>query len=266
MRAVATLLVAGALTAATGQAFSRHDQTKPPPARQAGREAPVPFTVGETLTYDVSWSSFVVAGTASARVLEKKPSFDSTAYYIVVEGRPVPLVARLYNLYYKMDTLLDGATLLSQRGSLYSEEGSSRTLDATRFDRERRRAFFERQAATSGKEEFAIPAGTQDGLALLYALRSRAFKASERFSVPVADGGSLYTIDVQLGALEAVKVPAGQYTAWNMRVGITDAQGQAVWKNNEVWISNDARRLPVRMQAELPVGHFVLTLRELSPR
>jgi hypothetical protein len=51
-----------------------------------------------------------------------------------------------------------------------------------------------------------------------------------------------------------------------MKVGITDAQGQPVWKNNEVWISNDARRLPVKLQAELPVGHFVLVLRDISPR
>jgi hypothetical protein len=266
MRSVAaTLLVAAALSGETERALSSSGQTRPPAARRTARDAAVPFAVGETLNYDVSWSSFVIAGTATSRVVEKKPSFNATAYYIVVEGRPVPLVARLYNLYYKMDTLLDSASLLSQRGSLYSEEGTSRTLDATRFDRQARRAFFERQATTTDRVDFAIPPGAQDGLAVLYALRARAFKSGEKFSVPVADGGALYTIDVQVGGLEPVRVPAGQYTAWNMRVGITDAKGQPVWKNNEVWISNDPRRLPVKMQAELPVGHFVLTLRELSP-
>ena len=209
-----------------------------------GKEAAVPFSVGETLTYDVSWSSFLVAGTATVRVVEKKPSVNSSAYYIVVEGRPVPLVARLYKLYYKMDTLLDSVTLLSQRGSLYSEEGGSRTLArpgsigqragrSTNGNRKRRRRLITP----------SLP-GTQDGLAVLYALRGRAFKTGESFSIPVADGGALYTVQVQVGALEPVQVPAGQFTAWNMKVGITDAQNQPVWKNNEVWISNDARRLP----------------------
>ena len=235
--------------------------------RAAPRKEPaVPFSVGETLTYDVSWSSFIVAGTATVRVAEKKPSFNSTAYYIVVEGRPVPLVAKLYNLYYKMDTLLDSVTLLSQRGSLYSEEGTGRTLGATRFDRTARRAFYERQQDTTEKVDYAVPAGTQDGLAVLYALRGRVFKAGEAFDIPVADGGSLYTVRVQVGTLGPVQVPVGQFTAWNLKVGITDAQSQPVWKNNEVWISNDARGLPVKLQAELPVGHFVLTLREISPR
>ncbi len=30
-----------------------------------------------------------------------------------------------------------------------------------------------------------------------------------------------------------------------------------------VWISTDARRLPVRLQADLPVGNFNLVLREV---
>ena len=230
------------------------------------REATVPFGVGETLTYDVSWSSFLVAGTATVRVVEKKPSLNSTAYSIVVEGRPVPLVARLYSLYYKMDTLLDSVTLLSQRGSLYSEEGTGRTLGTTRFDRDARRAFYEWQQETTEKVDYPIPEGTQDGLAVLYTLRGRGLKTGEQFSVPVADGGSLYTIHVQVGALEPVRTPAGQFSAWNMKVGIIDAQSQPVWKNNEIWISNDARRLPVKLQAELPVGHFVLTLRDITPR
>jgi hypothetical protein len=275
MRLVVATVLAVAMLAPTSASQQAPSTSREPqgragrsPATRGGqaREAAVPFNVGETLTYDVSWSSFLVAGTATSRIVEKKPSFNRTAYYIVVEGRPVPLVARLYNLYYKMDTLLDSVTLLSQRGSLYSEEGTGRTLGETRFDRDARRAFYERQQETTEKVDYPIPAGTQDGLAVLYALRGRVFKTGEQFSVPVADGGALYTIHVQVGALEPVQVPAGQFSASNMKVGITDAQGQPVWKNNEVWISNDARRLPVKMQAELPVGHFVLTLRDISPR
>src|ERR1043165_7972808 len=67
--------------------------TRPaPPAR----EASVPFQVGETLTFDVSWSQFLTAGTATARVVEKTSVAGSTAYNIIADGRPVPLVARFY--------------------------------------------------------------------------------------------------------------------------------------------------------------------------
>jgi hypothetical protein len=107
-------------------------------------DSTVPFKVGETLTFDVSWSGFVVAGTAVASVRERRPSAaNASAYYIVAEGRPLPLIARLYSIYYKMDTLLDTATLLPQEGSLYSEEGKRQRMGTTRYDRTARKAFFE---------------------------------------------------------------------------------------------------------------------------
>jgi hypothetical protein len=256
------LLLCGA--AALPAQTSRGAQPKPAQP-SAARDKPVPFAVGESLTYDVSWSSFVVAGSANVRVVEKTLAAP-TAYSIVVEGRPVPLVARLYNLYYKMETLVDSATLLSQRGSLYSEEGTGKTQDVTRFDRSARRAFFERKAEAVEKAEIPIPPDAQDGLAVLYAIRARPLKPGERFTIPVADSGGLYTIQVDVGAPEPVTVPVGQFTAWNLKVAIRDAGGQPVWRNNQAWISTDARRLPVKLQAELPVGHFVLVLKNADVR
>lgn len=255
-----------AKTAALGLAVLA--SLSPPPSLLAQRavvpgEVAVPFKVGETLTYDVSWSSFLVAGTATARVVEQRTSPPGTAYAIVVDGRPVSLVARLYNLYYKMDTLVDSVTLLSHGSSLYSEEGAGKATVTTRFDRTARRAFFERQSDTIEKGDIAIPSGTQDGLAVLYALRGRTFRTGERYATPVADSGAMYTVQVEAAAPGPVKVPAGEFTAWNLKGAISDAQGQPVWKDIAVWISNDARRLPVKLQAELPVGTFVLALKEV---
>lgn len=226
--------------------------------RGASPQAPVPFNVGEVLAYDVSWSAVLVAGTATARVVDNR----AEAYSIVVEGRPVPMVARLYNLYYRMDSLLNSRSLLSERGTLYSEEGSDKTTGTTRFDRAARRAFYERMAETTTKTDFSIPAATQDGLAAFYTIRARAFKSGERFTVPVSDSGGVYSVQIDVAQPETVRVPVGELSAWNLKIGITDAQGQPVWKNIALWISNDARRLPVKMQAELPVGSFVLALRE----
>jgi hypothetical protein len=268
MRFAATATAIG-LTAWVSVAGSQ----QAPPARRApaprpaqgAADAAVPFKVGESLTYDVSWSSYLVAGSAITSVREKRASYGSTAYYIVAEGRPLPLLTRIYNLYYKMDSLVESTTLLSQRGSLYSEEGSGHQLGVTRFDRPGRRAFFELQAPDdTAKIDFAVPAQTQDGLAVLYALRARALKTGDRITTPVADGGSLYTITASVGALDKVRVPLGEFSAWRVDATIVDDQGQVIWKNIGLWISNDARRLPVKMQADLPVGQFLLALREAS--
>jgi hypothetical protein len=67
---------------------------------------------------------------------------------------------------------------------------------------------------------------------------------------------------VTAGARERVTVPAGDFTAWNLDVAIVDAEGLTEATRATVWISSDARRLPVKLAAELPLGSFVLALRD----
>lgn len=234
---------------------------KPTPARPARREAPVPFQVGETLTFDVGWSNYLVAGSATSRVVEKRASYGSTAYYIVAEGRPIPLIARFYNVFYKMDSLLDSFSTLSQRTSLYQEERGLRRYVATTFDRRARKATFESDAEPAMNETFPVPQNVQDGLATLYTLRSRSFKAGDHISVPVADEGMLYTASFDVTGPEPLRVPLGTMDAWNLRVTILDASNQPVGRNVAAWISTDARHLPLKLQADLPVGNFALALR-----
>lgn len=232
----------------------------PPPAR----EASVPFRVGETLTFDVSWSQFLTAGTAVSRVVEKKSSSGSTAYAIVADGRPVPLVARFYPVYYKMDSLLDSFTILSAETSSYSEENGRKRQSNTRFDRAARRAYYD-APTESAKTNFEIPTNVQDGLATLYAVRTHVFRAGERFTIPVADDGSLYSVEFETRGPERVRVPMGDLDAWNLKLTILDDKRQPAANNTAVWVSTDARRLPVKLQSDLPVGSFVLALRDARP-
>jgi hypothetical protein len=261
-------LIVASVVAATATVTLSSQRAVPRPSPQPGRtaiprtESAVPFRVGEELSFDVSWSSFIVAGTAVARVEQKKASYDSTAYYVVVEGRPVPLVQRLYPLYYKMDTLIDAFGLLSQRGSLYAEEGADRRTSTTKFERAQRRAQFEEKSDQTLNANLNIPPETQDGLAALYSLRARALKRGDRLTIPIADSGALFTAEIAVGDVETVTVPYGRSNAWRLNVQVLDETREPVWNNVALWISSDARRLPVKMQAELPVGSFVLALRQ----
>jgi Protein of unknown function (DUF3108) len=227
------------------------------------REPEVPFKVGETLTYDVTYSSYLVAGTATAVVKDKSAaSTGPSAYHIVAEGRPIPLLQRVYNLYYKMDAMLDAVSLLSQRSTLHVEEGSRLRTATTTFDRAKRRAVYEIQAGAPVRQDFAVPGQVQDGLSALYSLRTTPLKTGQRLTMPVADDGALYTVSLDVGQVERLRVPLGESGAWNIKVAIANAEGKAVGSNAAVWISNDARRLPLKLQADLPVGSFVLLLRD----
>ena len=230
------------------------------------RDSAVPFKVGETLTYDVSWSSYMVAGTAVATVRERRQAPpNSAAYYIVAEGRPLPLISRLYSLYYKMDTLIDTSTLLPQEMSLYSEEGRRQRLGKTRFDRPARRALFEITGGTDTfKNTINVPAQALDGLSALYAVRASSFSPGTKLTYPILDEGQMYTVTMLATATERVRAPIGELNTWKLAVSIVDSQGETVGQNVGIWLSNDARKLPVKLQADLPVGSFTLALREAT--
>ena len=226
----------------------------------------MPFRVGERLTYDVAWQTYLIAGSATTTVVEKRPAFSSMAYYIVAEGRPLPLIQRLYALYYKMDTLFDSFSTLSQQSALYAEEGTERRTATTRFDRAARKALFERQSQTLVRDEIAVPADATDGLATLYALRARTFNAGDKLTIPVVDNGTLYSVSVEATGPEHLRMRIGEFEAWNLR--ITDSRSEKTAGRQEHLGADVARRAAAAAQdqADLPVGYFSLALKEANDR
>ena len=266
MTPVVVALVALASINVYGQRKKAAAPAAHPPAKTAAApraDRAVPFAVGETLSYDISWSSYLTAGSATTTVKDKRPSFNSTAYYIVAEGRPTPLLSKLYSVYYKIDSLLDSATLLPQRGSVYSEEGKRHRFKTTQFDRAAKKVLFEYKSDTTVKAAFATSAVTQDALSAIYVLRSIPLKAGEKMTMPITDNGINYKVQFEAGGSEKIRTPRGDQEVMKIRLSVFDDRNQPVGKNIAIWLSDDARRLPVKLQADLPVGSFNLVLREV---
>jgi hypothetical protein len=241
-------------------------QSKSAPAAHpaAKKEMTVPFRTGEVLDYDIGWSSYLTAGTAVLTVREKKPSYNSTAYYITAEGRPTPLLSKLYTLYYKADTLIDVYSLLPQRGSLYVEEGKHHRMKATTFNHPAKQAKYEVQTATRVEKTLVLPGFTQDALSALYVLRSIPMKAGDKFNMPVTDAGDVYKVQMQVIAVEPLKTPLGTMNALKIVPLITAPKGAPPPKGITIWMSDDARRLPLRIEAQLAVGKFTVALTKVT--
>jgi Protein of unknown function (DUF3108) len=196
-------------------------------------------------------------------VRDKRPSFDAVAYYVVAEGRPTALIAALYPVYYKADSLIDAATLLSQRGSLFSREGRRQRLREMRFDHRAGTMRYdvhggEPLAPLSGSDT-RIPPHAQDPLSAVFVLRALAFDRTPTVTMPIAMNGRTQLFTITRGPIETVTCGLGAIRATKFLATASDAAG-ADARDLAIWISDDARRLPVKLQAELEVGAFVLTL------
>jgi hypothetical protein len=251
---------------------------RPPAARPAPRppaktgaaptrtERGVPFAVGETLTYDIGWANYLTAGTATLAVREKRPSFGSVAYYVTAEGQPVSFVAKLYPLYYKVDTLLDAYSLLPQRASTYSDENGRQKMKTTLFDQAKRSATYEVRARTTTTQAIRLPPETHDALSAIYAIRSLALQTGTRIDLPVVDSGEVMTVRVTVVGRESVRSALGDLDAWRVEPAILQAgEEPAAMRKLAIWLTDDGRRLPVKMTAETAFGPFSFVLRRAGP-
>ena len=113
---------------------------------------------------------------------------------------------------------------------------------------------------TTMQEEQQLPGATHDALSALYALRALSFAPGATASFAVADSGELYRVSARVIGREAVTTAAGSRMAWKVVPTVHDESGAPFGEGMAVWFSDDAARVPVKMQAALPVGAFVVTL------
>jgi hypothetical protein len=233
-----------------------------PAAPTAQADRPVPFKVGETLTFDVSWTSFVSAGTATMSVKERRPAGPGrSAYYLVAEGKPSAVISKLYQLYYKAESMIDTRTLLPSSATTYSDEGGRKRFKTTTF-KGNGSVDYQIRTSTTANSTIKAPAAAQDPLGAIYILRALPLKAGMTASIPIPiiDSGKAYTMRVKVGSVEAVKSGLGTLPALKLSMTITDAAGKAEGGGFSLWLSDDARRLPLKLSAGLSVGSVQLTL------
>jgi len=229
----------------------------------AQADRPVPFRVGETLTYDVGWSTYLTAGTATLSVKERRPAANGAEYDLVAEGRPVGWLDRLYHAYYKAESMLNTRTLQPSIATVYSDERGRTELKSSLFRPPNLLEF--RPTDSAPVEKHTVPAGTLDPLSAVYAIRGATLKAGQTITMSVVEDVAVYSVRWQVGAPEPIRTSLGSMSAWRLTPLLLDAKGKPVPDRKLViWLTNDARRLPVKFDTDLPVGTFSFTLTRSS--
>jgi hypothetical protein len=234
-------------------------------AASAQADMPVPFRAGEALTYDVSWTTFLTAGQATLSVKERRPAGNSARYYLVAEGRPSSTLQKLYHLYYKAESMLDTRTLRPAMATVYSDE-NGRTRHKISTFRSNGTVDYEIKTSTSSKSTIKMPATAQDPLGALYVLRAIALKPGQApFTIPVTDSGKSYSMRVTVGGRESVRSGIGTLPAIKLTLVVSNTTDRTDKPSQfTIWISDDARRLPLKLQAGLAVGSVQLTLARVT--
>jgi len=258
-------LVSGLLLAASASIAA--EQTIVLPPEQTIARAPVgiqAFHPGETLTYNVSWSSMFSAGTVTMTVERSKLPDEREVLRFVVQGRTKGLVDKVFPVNDAVQSVFDPMLMQSLSYSLRESYGRKKRLRVTEFDHANKTAVC--RLNEDPPETLAIPDPVQDGLSLLYFLRTKEDLAIGRhMDIDVVDSGKNWTIEVSVLDREKVTTAAGKFDTIKIK---TSPKDKGVFmKKGEVflWLTDDDRKIPVRMKSTLKVGSFVFELADMKP-
>jgi hypothetical protein len=252
-RTLACVAFAGALTGALASPVSAQVRAAVQPAAPAAKGAPVPFEVGEHLTYDVRFGAIRV-GRGGMRVLGIDTVRGLPAWHVrfSISGGTF-----FYRVDDKYDSWMDIVNLNSLRYVQNQDQGS----------RERNRVFeiFPERAVfqevfKNNRELPSVSNPLDDGSFLFY-IRTVPLEVGKTYEFNRYFKPDRNPVIIRVLRRERIHVPAGTFDAIVLQPiiktsGIFSEGGQA-----EIWLTDDDKRMMLQMKSRLSFGSLNLYLR-----
>ena len=215
---------------------------------------PNPLRVGEKLTYDIRWKK-LPAGKRTDWIVEEEVVNGAGVYRIQSEMKTRALF-RLYNFRSQQETHLNPTTLSPVRFQNYVQDRKYQVAVKINFregEAEYERVSRPKPKAPQKREAkvLEIPPGTQDELSIIYFLRSKQFVIGEIYFFPLLVKGKVLKATLSVEGREFVK---------NKKLGNVRTLVLRTSEGGRFWITDDERRLPVKIETASKRGTIKATL------
>ena len=230
-------------------------------ASPAVAAAPGSLPARETLEYSIEWR-LIAAGKArlvwSATAHDADPGWQADLHL-----ESTGLVSKLFKVNNDYVSNLE-SDLCSSGSFLRSEEGSRHKETRVTFDRTRRKADYLEKDLDKNQvlksDEIEIPGCVHDVLAGLYDLRTMNLQVGHSTEVAVSDGKKSVMARVEAQQREDVKTPAGLFKTIRYEAFLFNDVLYRRYGHLYVWLSDDARKLPVQIRVRLQFAVGTITL------
>lgn len=218
-------------------------------------------TIPEKLTYDLAWG-LIPIGTATQKIWA-----DGDAVQISAQFRSNNWLSRIYPVDNRIDT-----TLTRKAGTFPGEvrqfrmryhEGAKVRDRSITFDHSANSATF-KDHLTGEEVRTPVRPGTSDVTTAFYQARNRPLSVGETLQLPVMDGKEPYLLTVQVVELEKLRTILGKV---NTLVVVPLVRPEGTFENKrgvKLWLTNDSRRIPVKIQTGVTVGNVTATLTKIE--
>lgn len=235
--------------------------TPKPPVRPPGTETSsgtplppeLPFKVGEQLNFSVfiGTSSQPIAS-ASFQVRQRARYFNRDGLLLAVKAQTLAAAARIFFANDQINSYVDPNTLLPFRTELNLVEGQRRTQQVMTIDQDRG------TVTTDKGRSIEIPVGTHDYVSVLYALRLFNLTPSNNATSQKQNAVSLLVnnrpLTLIITSLKREMIQLGGQQVPALQLSLTTDDPQPDKYGLRLWVSDDRRRLPLRVTAVTQIG------------
>ncbi|HYQ48392.1 MAG TPA: DUF3108 domain-containing protein [Thermodesulfovibrionales bacterium] len=216
------------------------------------------FVIPEKLVYDLTWTG-VKAGTATLEVVN-----DMDTIRMISTARSANWVSVFYTVEDHVETVLakgKSSVFIAQPRNyrMKIREGRHRRDKEIIYDHAQKKAIFI-DHLDNDRKEVAITERTFDPLSVLYYVRTLKLDVGKSQYMDIFDSKKLWNVEVQVLRKERISSVLGEVDTVVIKPllkseGIFNRKGDML-----IWLTDDQKKIPVRMQTKVAVGAITATL------
>ncbi|MDP6339124.1 MAG: DUF3108 domain-containing protein [Candidatus Marinimicrobia bacterium] len=216
----------------------------------------VPFKTGESLKYSAEFNLFPV-GQAELYVSGIEEINGNETYHVSFSAQTRGLASRIFKIRDQIDIWMDKEEFFTHRLKKNINEGSYKKSVDVHFD-------YDKSVARTGTKEVKIDFKARDPFSMFYYLRTIPLKEKEVMSFSSFEGRKIVHYNLQMTGKEVISSPAGTFACKVVR---PFKEKKNLFKNSgdmQIWLSDDEKRLPVKIHIKMKFGSMTLLLKKVS--
>lgn len=217
----------------------------------------IPFGVGERFVFSIDYG-MVNAGEAVLEVVGTVDYLGMPCYRIESTATSNRFFSGIYRVRDKVVSYMDRQELFSRYFMKRLREGSFRRVEEIDFDHAAGKARYH-----DGRE-YDIEPGIHDVLSAFYFVRTLDLQVGQDVFLTVHDSRKTYVMRIIVHRQMTVDTALGSVDCFVIQPVML---GEGIFKHEGdlmIYLTADARRIPVRMNSRLPIGSITAILREFD--
>ncbi|MCA1622304.1 MAG: DUF3108 domain-containing protein [Acidobacteria bacterium] len=232
-----------------------------------------PFKLGETLVYEGKYNKAILRGIAIADFnFTVQSASNSPDFLLKSEAKSKGTLIKLLGFKFNQNfqSTVDSEKLRILKTVKRDEQDERVRASEAVFDyRSKKVIFVETDPNDMARPPYRtaspIETDTQDIVSAIYTLRRLPLAVGKSFELAVSDSGLVYKIPVRVTARELQKSVLGKVWCFRVEPQVFGDKRLIEQKGNMIiWITDDARRIPIRAQIDANIGRVEIKLKEIK--